>query len=111
MKNYLDPVAARTVTACNYNKFSYAVHADRVMAPHCLFYMLEGEWEIWQDETPFTVKKDDVFFLTSRHRCFGTKRSSAIVRTCFVWPSAAADDSAGSTIRANRTLCPLLRRT
>lgn len=92
MKNCLNPTAIRAVNQCNFNKFNYAIHADRILDEHCMFYVLEGEWEVWQDDTPFTVKKDDLLFLMRGHHHFGSKPSSPVVRTCFIHPSAVDDD-------------------
>ena len=92
MKNSLNPAVLRTVNQCNFNKFSNAVHANRVLDEHCMFFVLEGEWEIWQDNEPYTVKKDDMIFLMRGHHHYGLKPSSPVVRTCFIHPAADAAD-------------------
>ena len=92
MKNSLNPTVLRTVNQCNFNKFNGSVHADRILDEHCMFYVLEGEWEIWQDDEPYTVKKDDMIFLMRGHHHYGRKPSSPVIRTCFIHPAADAAD-------------------
>ena len=92
MKNSLNPAVLRTVNQCNFNKFSNAVHANRVLDEHCMFFVLEGEWEIWQDGEPYTVKKDDMIFLMRGRHHYGLIPSSPVVRTCFIHPAADAAD-------------------
>jgi AraC-like DNA-binding protein len=93
MVNYLDTTVARQLSACNFNYHSKALHPDRVMLEHDLIYILEGEWEIYQDGIPFTIQKDDVILLQANHHHYGLTQSAPQVRTIFLHFSASENDT------------------
>ena len=84
MKNILYITENRQINSCNFNKFTNAIHASRILDEHVMFYMLEGQWEIFEDGNVYNIGKDDVLFLHSGHHHYGLRPGSNVIRTCFI---------------------------
>ena len=84
MKNILYITENRQINSCNFNKFTNAIHALRILDEHVMFYMLEGQWEIFEDGNVYNIGKDDVLFLHSGHHHYGLRPGSNVIRTCFI---------------------------
>lgn len=46
-------------------------HVDRTMEQHDFLYLLAGEWEIVQDDTPYRLGPDDILLLRAGHHHYG----------------------------------------
>ena len=54
-----------------------ALHPDRIMNMHDFLYIIDGEWEIIEDENVYNLESDDLLILTAGRHHYGTKPSSA----------------------------------
>lgn len=69
----MERMGKRTVTSCNYiTSVNGMVHPDRVMEDHDFLYILEGEWEVWEDGISYFVKADDLLILKAGSHHYGT---------------------------------------
>lgn len=69
------------------------LHPDRIMKEHDFVYMVNGEWEIHQNEEVCTAVSDDVFVLHAGQHHFGTRACSPGTRTMYFHISADPRDS------------------
>ena len=70
----LEKMAPREVNSCNYiTSVNGNLHPDRVMREHDFLYILEGEWEIWEDGTCYHMHTDDLLILKAGAHHYGTK--------------------------------------
>ena len=96
----------RQISAANYIYYADGCpHPDRIMQEHDFVYMINGEWEILQNEVPFTAMNDDVFILHADQHHSGNKNCTpAPAPYTFISPalhrilSSAMHPSPGSTL-------------
>jgi len=61
-----------TVTEANFNYYATPfVHPRRNMSEHDFIYMLQGEWEIGQNDEVFSLEKDSLLILSAGQTHFG----------------------------------------
>ena len=84
LKCSLSSKEKRRVSVCNYNHHYMVTHPDRVMAEHDLIYMLSGQWEVWQDGTPYLLHEGDILFLSAGHHHYGINPCTEEVNTIYV---------------------------
>ena len=53
------------------------LHPDRVLDVHDFLYILDGTWEIYEDDTAYEMGKDDLLILSAGNHHYGKKPSSA----------------------------------
>jgi len=82
--NVLDFKNKRKVITCNFSYYSNSIHPSRIFDDHILIYIIEGEWEIFQDEIAYTLKADDIIFLHAKHHHYGIKPCSENVKLLFI---------------------------
>ena len=58
-----------TITSGNYVTSVHGmVHPNRIIGEHDFLYILDGTWEIWEDDTSYALQSDDLLILTAvRH--------------------------------------------
>lgn len=61
-----------------------ALHPDRVMAEHDLVYLVEGDWEIFQNGSAYRLCPDDVIFLNAGERHCGSSPCSDRTKTMYI---------------------------
>lgn len=84
----------RGVSLANFMTYATpSLHPDRVMGEHDAVYVVEGEWEIWQDSQPYLTKAGDVLFLAAGRHHYGLRACAPGLRTMFVHMSADALDA------------------
>lgn len=99
MFNKLVSDTKRELLTCNFNAFSNRIHVKRETPGfHVLIYMLEGEWEIWQDGIAYTAKKGDLLCFHADKTHYGITPCSENVKTMYlhITPSLG-DDFAPAT--------------
>lgn len=69
------------------------LHPNRVMAEHDIIYMLEGEWNIWEDDCLYRMIPGDALILCAGHHHFGKVDCAAGTRTLFTHIAALDGDS------------------
>ncbi|MDO4292764.1 MAG: AraC family transcriptional regulator [Eubacteriales bacterium] len=71
---WLEKMGMHRLTGCNYvTSVNGMLHPDRVMAEHDFLYMLDGEWEIWEEERAYQLRTDDLLILTAGQHHFGRR--------------------------------------
>lgn len=116
MLNLFDTGTRRTVSAAgSYTYSNGIVHDSRVLQEHVLIYVTQGEWEIWQDETPYTVGAGDLLMLHAKHHHYGIKKCVPGTHTLYLHISAAGGDAllgdgAGWPERERQLALPVLSK-
>ena len=55
---YLEKMKLHTITAGNYvTSVNGMIHPDRIMAEHDFLYILDGTFEIWEDDIPLRKRR------------------------------------------------------
>lgn len=100
----------RQISAANYIFYADGCpHPDRIMQEHDFVYMINGEWEILQNEASFTAKNDDVFILHAGQRHSGRNNCTPGTRTIYFHISCSSQDSfSGNPSVPGAALPPLI---
>lgn len=71
---YLAKMSMHHITGANYvTSVNGMVHPDRILPEHDFLYMLDGTWEIYEENTPYEMKSDDLLILTAGKHHYGKK--------------------------------------
>ena len=74
----------RAVSMADYSWFKTGIlHPDRVMDEHDLVYLLQGSWEIWEDEIPYLLVPGDVILLEAGRHHYGRAACADNTRTMY----------------------------
>lgn len=77
--------AKRNISIANQNLYiKGANHPDRIMPEHDLVYIIEGTWEIYQNETAYKLQADDVIFLHAGQHHYGLRPCCPNTKTMFI---------------------------
>lgn len=70
----LEKMAARYLTGANYvTSINGMIHPDRIMPEHDFLYILDGTWEIEEENQTYSLKRDDLLILCAGRHHFGQK--------------------------------------
>lgn len=89
----------------------YAVpclHPDRVMAEHDIVYMLEGEWEIWEEEHVYRMMPGDALILSAGRHHYGKLVCAPGTRTLYAHMAALDGDLPGENVAPQGICLPTL---
>ena len=76
---YLEKMKMHTITSGNYVTSVHGmVHPNRIIGEHDFLYILDGTWEIWEDDTSYALQSDDLLILTAGRHHYGTR----VTATC-----------------------------
>ncbi len=93
MAGTYDLAAKRMVSSANPNFYrSESLHPDRILTEHDLVYLVEGSWEIWQDDACFVLGPDDVVLLHAGRHHYGRRPCAAGTRTLYIHINCAPQD-------------------
>lgn len=68
----LEKMASRQITGANYvTAVNGMLHPDRIMEIHDFLYILDGTWEIFEEETAYQLHTDDLLILSAGRRHYG----------------------------------------
>lgn len=82
-----------TVIQANYSDFRTGfIHPDRVMDMHDIIYMVQGEWEIWLEETGYLLTQDHVLILPAGRHHYGKIPCREGTKTIYLHLSDAPGD-------------------
>ena len=71
---YLEKMKMHTITSGNYVTSVHGmVHPNRIIGEHDFLYILDGTWEIWEDDTSYALQSDDLLILTAGRHHYGIK--------------------------------------
>ena len=93
MKNFFYTGHRRRVIIANFNLYENgAMHPDRVLGVHDIFYLAKGGWEIGQDNESYSAEQGDVVILHAGHRHYGIKDCLPGTKSVFMHISALPED-------------------
>lgn len=73
----LEQMARRQITGANYiTSVNGMLHPDRILPEHDFLYMLDGEWEICEEDAVYELHTDDLLILASGRHHYGRKLCS-----------------------------------
>lgn len=94
MPGVYDLWAPRRVSAASYIAYKApSQHPDRIMQEHDLVYFLEGEWEVYQDNIPYLLRRGDVLLLHGGHHHYSKRPCLAGTNTIYIHIFPAPGDS------------------
>lgn len=83
--DYYSVTAARKISAAYQNFYlTGAKHPDRVMEEHDFVYIIEGNWEIFQENDRYLLHPGDVILLHAQQHHFGLTPCSPGTRTMYI---------------------------
>ena len=89
-----------TVTEANFNYYATPfVHPRRNMSEHDFIYMLQGEWEIGQNDEVFSLEKDSLLILSAGQTHFGASACTPGTKTMYFHATCCNGDG---LLRGNR---------
>lgn len=75
----------RIFSAAQQNMYIHGIpHHDRILQEHDFVYMLSGSWDIYQNDTLYSVKEGDVILLHGGIHHYGLTPCSAGTRTMYL---------------------------
>ncbi len=91
--NFYQLNSPRQISVANYTHYINGfLHPDRIMDEHDFVYIIDGEWEIMQNQTSYFVQKDDVIILHAGEHHYGMKECTPNTHTMYFHISASTDD-------------------
>lgn len=84
--------APRQISVCQRHDQREFIHPDRIMTEHDLFYVVRGQWEVWQGEACYTLSQGDALLLAAGAHHYGRTRSSSDCETIYIHFSVHPDD-------------------
>ena len=79
------PSAFYEVREAYHNLFVEGIpHPDRVMEEHDLIYLVDGEWEVFEEGTPYLLRAGDVLILTAGRHHYGERPCRDRTRTIYI---------------------------
>ena len=97
----IDFVARHYVQTCNYCHFQQPfIHYDRIMQVHDLIYLVQGSWEIYQEDTPYLMLPGDILCLEAGKHHYGRIPCQPNTKTIFIhlYPAEGDGNAAQSQI-------------
>lgn len=68
----LEKMTARQITSANYiTSVNGMLHPDRILDEHDFLYMLDGHWEIMEDDCTYEMQNDDLLILAAGRHHYG----------------------------------------
>ena len=94
--NFLDVSRPRKIIISSQPFYTEEVlHPDRIMTCHDLFVMVDGSWDVVQEDVKYDIGVNDAIFLFAGLHHFGTMKCPKNTRTVFVHFEALDTDSYG----------------
>jgi AraC-like DNA-binding protein/quercetin dioxygenase-like cupin family protein len=88
----------REVTSAQQTNYpTPAIHPDRIMGEHDFLYLIEGEWEVWNENTPYLLHPGDLLILSAGRRHFGRILNKPGTKIFYAHTSVAKGDNAPET--------------
>jgi len=85
MDLYIDISSPHKIESANYvTNVEPALHPDRIMDIHDFLYIIDGSWEIYENDTAYYLENDDLLLLTAGSHHYGKIPSSAGNRHMYI---------------------------
>ncbi len=83
--NYLDVSKPHKISIASYNYYpEESLHPDRIMTEHDIFIVIDGEWEVYQNDVAYPLKKGDAVFLFAGQHHYGLSKCTKETKTIFI---------------------------
>lgn len=83
----------RTISLCNKNYSPEGIlHPDRIMEEYDFLYMVNGEWEIYEEEHAYTLTPGSLLILQPGKHHFSKKKCTADMRNMFLHCNQLSSD-------------------
>lgn len=79
------------------------VHPDRILPYHDFLYIIDGDWEIWEEENVYSLHSDDLLILEAGKHHYGLKPCSPGNRHMYIH-AAGGMGVEGSTLKEFKSL-------
>lgn len=90
---YLAKMSMHRITGANYvTSVNGMLHPDRILAEHDFLYMLDGNWEIYEENIPYEIESDDLLILTAGKHHYGKKLCNPGNRHMYIHALPAAEE-------------------
>jgi AraC-like DNA-binding protein len=84
---------AREITGAQQTYYPIpAIHPNRVMDEHDFLYLIEGEWEVWEENVPYLMKPGDLLILCAGRHHYGRKLNKHGTRILYAHAEVAPGD-------------------
>ncbi len=92
---YLEREMEREILSANYITFvNPALHPDRVLNEHDFLYMLDGSWEVGEEDRVFSIHSDDLLILPAGRHHYGAGLCSPNNRHMYIHVNGSAAELA-----------------
>ncbi len=92
MSVHINLASNRTVTLCNHNYSHEGIyHPDRILPEYDLLYMLQGTWEIYEDDKAYEVGPHQVLLLSPNKHHYSLKKCSPEMKNVYIHFSVSPD--------------------
>ncbi len=82
---YLSTQERRLISTCNRNYSHEGIyHPDRTLMEYDLLYMLQGNWEIWEDNDCYTIGANDVLLLEPGKHHYSQKKCTPEMKNLYI---------------------------
>lgn len=96
--NHIDLSAPHKIEVASYNYYPIEEpHPDRILNSHDLFIVLEGAWEVYQNEEVYLLEKGDALFLFAGQHHYGLKDCEKNTKTIFIHFTPSENDYYGTS--------------
>lgn len=98
MYNLISCAKQRGIQTCNFSMLEEGcLHPDRVMdQTHDLLYILDGGWEVWEEDQRYQLRKGDLCFLHGGRHHYGKTGCLPGTRTMFLHCDRLPEDAVSS---------------
>ena len=105
---FFDPMFDRKYYAAFELNYTEGIkHPDRTFFQHDFIYIIDGEWEIYQEDKKYIVKQNDVIILTANSRHYGKNPCLDNTKTMYIHTNAAPCEQLNKCDTDDSGLIPL----
>lgn len=91
---YLSKEHRRQILSCNRNYSREGIyHPDRILEEYDLLYLLEGTWDIWEEDTCFSLRPNQVLLLSPGLHHYSLEKCSPGMKNLYIHFSTQCEDS------------------
>ena len=97
---YFSANGRRQITSSNRNYSKEGIyHPDRILEEYDLLYLLQGEWDIWEEDTCYSMKPDHVLLLEPGKHHYSKEKCTPEMKNLYLHFTVLPGDGTFSTDR------------
>lgn len=94
---FLSTTARRKINSCNRNYSKEGIyHPNRVMKEYDLLYMLQGSWDIWEEDVCYHLKEHQVLLLEPGKHHYSLEKCTPEMKNLYLHFSVLPEDGSSS---------------